>query len=191
MTAPSKPAVMLVDGYNVIGAHPQLKFLRDAEGLAEARRSLVEILANYSALHSYETDLVFDAHFQEQPGHRNPVTQHLAVAYTQFNQTADSYIERACARFFREDIRRFEKRLIVATSDRAQWLTAVGYGAEWMSAEKLIRDAFVSQVAAQRQIQGQKKQRQRSNKRFLSSSLDETVQDKLARLRQDLLRRGN
>jgi uncharacterized protein len=186
MIAPSKPAVLLVDGYNVIGAHPKFKALRDHEGLEEARRALIELLANYSAYHHYETDIVFDAHYQDRQGSRETVTQYLAIAYTHFNQTADSHIERACALFFREDIRRFEKRLIVATSDRAQWMTAVGYGAEWMSSPTLILEAMTS---------GQQLKRHRPSKqpktRFLSSGLDETVQSRLAQLRQDLLNRGS
>ena len=187
MIAPSKPAVMLVDGYNVIGAHPKFQDLRDNEGLEEARRALIELLANYSAYQNYETDIVFDAHYQERPGSRNPVTQHLAVAYTHFNQTADSYIERSCALFFREDIRRFEKRMIVATSDRAQWMTAVGYGAEWMSAPTLIQAALTCGSKAKKH----RNRTKQSKKRFLSSGLDQSVQSKLARMREDLLNRGS
>lgn len=187
MVAPSKPAVMLIDGYNVIGAHPQFQAMRDHEGLEEARRALVELLTNYSAYYSYEATVVFDAHYQDQPGHLWSVTDRLSVAYTQFNQTADTYIERACALFFREDLRRFSQRMIVATSDRAQWLTAVGYGAEWMSSPQLIREA----LACTQQVRKRKPSVKQSKKRFLASRLDADVQSKLAQLRQDLLNNGS
>ena len=178
---------MLIDGYNVIGAHPPFQMMRDREGLEEARRALIELLSNYTAYHRYESTIVFDAHYQDQPGRVWPVTDRLSVGYTQSNQTADSYIERACAIFFREDLRRFSKRMIVATSDRAQWLTAVGYGAEWMSSPQLIREA----LACMKQVKRRQPNVKQSKKRFLASGLDAEVQSKLARLREDLLNNGS
>jgi predicted RNA-binding protein with PIN domain len=181
-----KPAVLLVDGYNIIGLSPALQQVRDLKNLEEARRELTEVLANYSAFHGHETELVFDSQYQNTLGQQEFITENLVISYTSFGQTADSYIERACALFFREDIRRFQKRLIVATSDRAQWLTAVGYGAEWMSAQKLAHEAGLSQV----QARNHRRPKKRSAKRFLSNSLDAKAQQKLADLRQELLHRG-
>ena len=184
--SPHHPAVLLVDGYNVIGVVPHLKDFRDRHGLAESRHALAEALTNYSAYHDHETELVFDAQYQGDYGKREALTQHLAVYYTDFGQTADSYIERNCALFFREDIRRFEKRLIVATSDRAQWMTAVGYGAEWMSAEKLAHELGLTQ----QQVKKQQQQPRPSQQRFLMRSLDPKAQEKLTLLRQHLLEKG-
>jgi len=50
------------------------------------------------------------------------------VCYTGYGVTADAYIERFCARH-----RGRGQRLIVVTSDRLEWMTATGYGAEWLS----------------------------------------------------------
>jgi uncharacterized protein len=184
---PSKPAVLLVDGYNIIGYCPRLQMLRDRDSMSTARDQLIEMMANYSAFYDHETELVFDAHYQDRPSLRETITQNLTLCYTQFGQNADSYIERSCALFFREDLRRFEKRMIVATSDRAQWLTAVGYGAEWMSAEKLLVDARQAQAQEKKHRQTQKK----SSSRFLANSLDSSIQQKLARLRSELFRDGS
>ncbi|NEQ28265.1 MAG: NYN domain-containing protein [Microcoleus sp. SIO2G3] len=147
-------ALLLVDGYNVIGAWPDLLRLRDSEGLESARRSLIEALVGYSAFHDYDTRIVFDAQFQGTPGCREIITQNLSVCYTDYRQTADTYIERACA-LFRPDLRKFEQRLIVATSDRAQQLTVVGYGAEWMSVQQLWHDveASVQRVRSKQQTE--------------------------------------
>jgi predicted RNA-binding protein with PIN domain len=180
-----KPAVLLVDGYNIIGLSPKLQVVREHGSLGEARRELTEILANYSAFHGHETELVFDSQYHKAKGEQEQVTHNLTVSYTKFGQTADSYIERACALFFREDIRRFQKRLIVATSDRAQWLTAVGYGAEWMSAQKLAQQAGL----CQEQVRHHKPKAKQSGKR-LAASLDAKARHKLAQLRQDLFRKG-
>ena len=178
----SSQAILLVDGYNVIGAWPDLIELRDNQGLDTARTCLAEILANYSAYRGFETLLVFDAYGQRQAHRVEPFTQHLAIHYTSFGQTADSYIEISCAKF-RQDLRKFEKRLIVATSDRAQQLTVVGYGAEWMSAAHLNADVNLS---AQK-VKHRQKPKKHSKQRFLSKSLNPEVQAKLAKLRANLM----
>lgn len=183
--AASKPTLLFVDGYNVIGAHPSLKETRDGFGLADARRQLAELLVNYSAEGNYETQLVFDAHYQDRPGIKERVTDRVWIAYTEFQQTADSYIEWACAQFFRHDIRRFDQRLVVATSDRAQWLTAVGYGADWVSSTKLVSQALESAEQSK-----QHRLPKRGRRRLLGQSIDSSAQDKLARLRQELFNQG-
>lgn len=180
-----KPTLLFVDGYNVIGAHPLLQEVQEEEGLEAARRQLIEIVVNYSASANYETEIVFDAYNQNTRTHREALTSQVWEVYTDFQQTADSYIEWACAQFFRHDIRRFDQSLVVATSDRAQWLTAVGYGAEWMSSLKLVNLALSMAQKTQ-----QLRQPKKTPKRFLASGLDDGVQAKLARLRQQLLEQG-
>ena len=61
MSGSTSQAILLVDGYNIIGAWPELTELRDMQGLEVARTSLAETLANYSAYRGFETLLVFDA----------------------------------------------------------------------------------------------------------------------------------
>jgi len=179
---PSSPqAILLVDGYNIIGAWPELIALRDNENLAAARERLTELLTNYSACQEYETWLVFDAYGQGQPKKTEPVTQHLSLHYTAAGQTADTYIEISCAKF-RQDARKFRHRLIVATSDRAQRLTVVGYGAEWMSAFQLANEVNTAVSGTKRRQKPAKK----SQKRFLSSGLSPDVQAKLMKLRMGL-----
>jgi len=174
-----------VDGYNIIGTWPSLQALRDGHNLRSARRRLVDILINYSAFRGYETQVVFDAQYaQATEGrgkhHRSEQMTHtLSVHYTKFGETADSFIEKSCSRF-RQDVRRFEQRLIVATSDRAQQLTVVGYGAECLSAAQLAADV---DLARQEQHRKQRPPR-RSPNRLLASHLDPQVRQQLARLRR-------
>ncbi|MEL6231002.1 MAG: NYN domain-containing protein [Cyanobacteria bacterium J06627_3] len=182
MTGSTSQAILFVDGYNVIGAWPELITLRDVQGLDIARNQLAESLANYSAYKGFETLLVFDAYGQRQTHRSERFTQHLSIHYTSFGQTADSYIEISCAKF-RNDIRKFEKRLIVATSDRAQQLTVVGYGAEWMSASQLGIDVQLSE----QKVKHRQKPKKQSKQRFLSKSLNPDIQAKLAKLRSNLM----
>jgi predicted RNA-binding protein with PIN domain len=139
MLRSSPQALLLVDGYNVVGIWHELREVRDRQGLEESRRRLAELLTNYSAFQGFETRLVFDAQYRDTTGSREVITANLAIYYTNFGQTADTFIEKTCAAF-RNDIRKFQQRLIVVTSDRAQQLTVVGYGAEWMSAEQLVNE---------------------------------------------------
>ncbi|MEL6249002.1 MAG: NYN domain-containing protein [Cyanobacteria bacterium J06648_16] len=181
MKHPSSQAILLVDGYNIIGAWPNLVSLRDGQGLAAAREHLAESLANYSAHQEYETWLVFDAYGQSRPKHTEPVTQNLSLHYTASGQTADTYIEIACAKF-RTDARKFRHRLIVATSDRAQQLTVVGYGAEWMSALQLANEV----IDTGQRIRQRQKPAKKSQSRFLASGLSPEMQAKLTKLRMGL-----
>jgi uncharacterized protein len=168
---------LLVDGYNVIGAWSELSVLRDRDGLEAARSRLIEELANYSAFQGYQTRLVFDAHYRDTPGCVETVTNTLELYYTDYGETADTYIEVFCAQS-RKAISR-PQRLIVATNDRAQQLTVSGYGAEWRSAQQLICDIEIIALKIQRKQRFQK----RSGTRLLAHSLNPEAKKKLEQWR--------
>lgn len=172
-------ARLLVDGYNIIGVWPSLKQISNRHGLELARRELVETLVNYSARKELETHLVFDAYAERTPGYQEPITKHLIVYYTDFGQTADSYIEKSCAQFRRQYLT-INRRIIVATSDRAQQLTVIGYGAEWMSAQQLAADI---QLIHRQTVQSQRRKRTRSVGGSFVQGLDDETREKLIRLR--------
>ncbi|HEY9852173.1 MAG TPA: NYN domain-containing protein [Leptolyngbyaceae cyanobacterium] len=178
MTPPSPSAILLVDGYNVIGAWPNLLRIRDRNGLEAARWQLIEVLVGYSAFEGFNTQVVFDAHYRDSPGNTEIITDNLSVCFTDFGQTADTFIEKACAEI-RQELRNFQKRLIVATSDRAQQQTVTGFGAEWMSAQKL---AYEVEATVQR-VKRKAKPNHKPSSRFLASSLDPKARQRLAELR--------
>jgi uncharacterized protein len=186
--APNYQALLLVDGYNVIGYWPDLRQARDQLGLEEARHQLAQALISYSASQEYDTQIVFDAQYRRTPSNQTQerLTPHLSLVYTDFSQTADTYIERLCADF-RRDLRRFTQRLIVCTNDRAQELTVRGYGAEWISAERLATEVEM----AARQTQRRQKPVTKPNARFLANSLDPEAQARLRQLRLDPDQRGS
>lgn len=175
-------ALLLVDGYNVIGAWQPLMRLRDQEGMEVARHELIEMLLGYTAAQDYHTHVVFDSQYRNSPGSREPVTSYLTICYTDYRQTADTYIERACAEF-RQDLRKFSQRLIVATSDRAQQLMVAGYGAEWMSAHRLWAEVELTTQRVRRKQQALRKQQGKSTRRFLGSALDPAAQERLTQMR--------
>ena len=175
----SRPSVfLLVDGYNVIGAWASLKQTYLMSGLEDARRTLVEVLVNYSSYQHFDTRIVFDAYAQNKPGEHEHITQNLSIQFTDAGQTADSYIEKTCAVFHKHNLRR-TKRLIVATSDRAQQRVVTGYGAEWISALLLEADVRLART----NVLQKKSSYKRKNGNHLANTLDKQVQDKLTRLR--------
>lgn len=170
-------AILLVDAYNIVGAWADLIKLNEKQGLDAAREALVGALANYSAYQEYETWAVFDAYETKSPASQEDITKHLSVHYTGYGQTADSYIERACAKF-RNDARKFTQRLIVATSDNVHRQTVIGYGAEGMSALQLQHEV----ISVSQQVRRRQKAKRKSSGRFFAN-LNPDVQAQLTRMR--------
>ena len=180
MSASPYQALLLVDGYNIIGSWSDLKKSRDRHGLEAARELLIESLINYAPMVSYQTKIVFDAHYQNSPGSTQKYTSLVSVYFTAFAETADTYIEKSCAAFKRNSYTQEVSRLIVATSDRAQRLTVTGYGAECISAQRLAGEVEITA----RRMRKQKRSQTRSSGRFLFHALDPLAQQRLRQLRQ-------
>lgn len=170
-------ATLLVDGYNVIGFWKPIALRRDRHTLEAARDELIGILANYSAFQGYQTRIIFDAHQRrESLGTTELVTESLQAHYTEYGETADSHIELFCAQA-RSQVS--APRLIVATSDRAQQLTVMGYGAEWISAPQLLENIKTISL----HIQQSQKPKQKRGGRLLLHSLDPNAKMKLEKWR--------
>ena len=181
MSPPLPDAVLLIDGYNVIGAWYCLQETLAHHDMETARRELIETLISYSAFSGLQTKVVFDAYYRDTPGCCEDYTKDLAVHYTDFGQTADTFIEKFCASFRYVSDRR-HRRLIVATSDNDQKLTVIGYGAEWMSALQLQGEVVDSQRRSRDRNRAEKSPRGR----FLVNSLDLKSQQMLDKLRYGL-----
>ena len=127
------PDYLLVDGYNIIFAWPELQSVA-RDNLDAARKMLLDILANYRAFRGGEIILVFDAYkVKGNPGSLEK-TEGVYVAYTKEAQTADAYIERATY-----DLARHH-RVRVATSDGPEQLIILGHGALRLSALQLRQE---------------------------------------------------
>lgn len=179
------PAMLLVDGYNMIGAWADLTDVRDRHGLEEARRQLIEALISFSASRDYTTEVVFDAHYQMTQGNREVLNSYFSIYYTDYRQTADSYIELVCSRL-RTALQGSQQQVIVATSDRAHQQTVQGYGANWMSAQQLQTEVAL----AERQFHRRRSQHHKSSGRFLMNGLDPAAQKRLVELRMNIERKA-
>lgn len=177
MVAPSPETILLVDGYNVIGAWPTLKRRQESEGLEAARHHLIESLTGYCAFYGCPTRIVFDAHYRTGMKSQEQITDELEICFTESGQTADTYIELFCAQA-RYTAAKFQ-RIIVATSDRDQRLTITGYGAEWMSSHQLIQGIEMTLS----RIRDRGRRPKGNSRQLLSSLIDPEAKQKLERLR--------
>lgn len=123
---------LVIDGYNVI--HAKAGLLGEAPAhLEQEREQLINRCANYSALHEYDTTLVFDAWIRDQPLTEKMISG-IRVVYTNKDQTADSYIERYLYRLPKLN------RKIAVTSDGAIQKMALMTGAERMTSLEFLAE---------------------------------------------------
>ncbi len=135
---------LLVDGYNIIFAWPDLKALAE-ENLEAARIRLLDILCNYQGIRSGRIIVVFDAYRVE--GRREQIEDYhnISLVFTAEAQTADRYIEK----FARDHRQKF--RITVATSDGLEQLIVRGAGCNLLSARELREevDRALAQMEAE------------------------------------------
>ncbi|MDL4841366.1 NYN domain-containing protein [Aquibacillus rhizosphaerae] len=122
--------VLVVDGYNIIGDWEELKKLKDHD-LAQARKILVEKMAEYQAYRGHRVIVVFDAYFVQ--GLETKQTNYrVEVIYTKENETADECIERLV-----KELKNVKNQVYVATSDYTEQRTIFAQGALRKSAREL------------------------------------------------------
>ena len=124
---------LIVDGYNIIGAWPELQELKE-NNLEHARARLIEILSVHAELSKRKVILVFDAYQVKKNNGSQELVQGIEVIYTKENVTADMAIERLTAQIPKHE------KVYVATSDRLQQETIWGKGAFRISAMELKRE---------------------------------------------------
>lgn len=128
-----KEDYLLVDGYNIIYAWPELNVLIE-DNMDGARMKLIDILSNYQGIRKCEIIAVFDAYRVQ--GHREEVTDYhnIHVVFTKEAQTADQYIEK----FAHDNQKKYN--IVVATSDGLQQIIVRGEGCLLLSARELKKD---------------------------------------------------
>jgi small GTP-binding protein len=126
----TKEEYLLVDGYNIIYAWPELKELVN-ESMDGARMKLLDTLSNYQWIRKCQIIVVFDAYRVE--GHREEVIDYynIHMVYTREAQMADQYIER----FAHDNKKKYN--ITVATSDGLQQIIVRGEGCSLLSAREL------------------------------------------------------
>ena len=122
--------LLLVDGYNVIGAWdvPRAERL----SIEEARDRLVHLIADYAGYSGEEVIVVFDGHYTDRPTRSRMNVHGVEVVFTKHAESADNYIEAAC-----EAAPRW-RHVRVATSDAVEQTVTLGRGAVRISSREFL-----------------------------------------------------
>ncbi|MHC1723582.1 MAG: NYN domain-containing protein [Aminipila sp.] len=151
---------LLVDGYNIIHAWPELNELIE-DNMEGARMKLLDTLSNYQGIRNCQIIVVFDA-YRLQGHHEEVIDYHnIHMVYTREAQTADQYIEK----FAYDNKRKYT--IIVATSDGLQQMIVRGSGCSLLSA----RELKIEIEAANDRIKQQYKEMQGRERSYLIDSL--------------------
>lgn len=122
--------VLFVDGYNIIGAWPELERLKK-QNISIARDKLIEVLSEYQAYYRRRVIVVYDALYVKGQESRLAI-QNVDVIYTKEDETADECIERLVKEF-----KTVLNQVYVATSDYLEQRTIFSRGALRISAHEL------------------------------------------------------
>ncbi|RDW21811.1 hypothetical protein CWR48_01900 [Oceanobacillus arenosus] len=148
--------VLVVDGYNIIGAWDELQRLKEKE-IGEARERLIQLMAEYQAYSGHRVIVVFDAYYVK--GTESKLNQYkVDIIYTKEKETADECIEKLVKK-----IKNVKTQVYVATSDYAEQRTIFGQGALRKSARELyielkdIEREIESEIVHHQQIKPQTK----------------------------------
>jgi len=134
---------LLVDGYNIIHAWPELKKLAE-EDMDVARTRLLDALSSYQAMTNYRIIVVFDAYKVQERQLAEIMEYHnIYVVFTKAAQTADQYIEK----FVHDNQRKYN--ITVATSDGLQQVIIRSAGSALLSARDLREEMEAAFEASQ------------------------------------------
>lgn len=149
---------MIVDGYNIIGAWPALRVLKDQDRMDEARDLLIAKMADYQSYSGMKVMIVFDAYNVPGLGHQMQDYQ-IEIYYTKKKETADEKIEKLVSEFYEKN-----RQIYVATSDYTSQRVIFGQGALRKSARELLLD--IESVGKEIKQQVEKTQEDRFSKRI-------------------------
>lgn len=122
--------ILLVDGYNMIGAWGELKSIADKQ-FEEARDRLLDMLSDYQAYSGRRVIVVFDAYRVPGVGMTYKKAD-VSVTFTKEKETADECIERLVREF-----KHRRRQIYVATSDMTEQNVIFAQGALRISASEL------------------------------------------------------
>ncbi len=165
---------LILDGYNVINAWPELKLLMN-DSLEVARNELVEKMAEYSAFKGVKVIIVFDAYLVKRNVGNNEKLKGIDVIFTKEKETADSYIERIIV-----DLSKDKRNIVsVVTNDWVEQQMVLGGGATRISVREMVLEFDQIKSKITKKIQAPKIQ-----KETLFDRVDKSTLEKLQKFRR-------
>jgi uncharacterized protein len=125
--------IMILDGYNVMNALPELQRLTRTD-FAGARDRLIEMMSEYRSFRGIDILVVFDAHLASKAQEYQEKVKGVDVVFTKEKMTADSYIEKTIGKLVEH------RQVVVVTNDWTEQLMVLGSGAIRVSVRELEMD---------------------------------------------------
>ncbi|MFZ5942511.1 MAG: NYN domain-containing protein [Bacillota bacterium] len=125
--------LLIVDGYNVINAWPQLIRLKE-ENFEHAREKMLDIISNFSGYKGIKVIVVFDAHQVKGGIERREKHGGVDVIFSGEGVPADLVIEKLIGSYIKN------YTVFVATSDKTEQEVIWGKGAYRISAREFVAD---------------------------------------------------
>jgi len=165
---------LLVDGYNIINAWPELDEAKNLS-LEAAREKLLDIMADYAGHTGIRVMVVFDAHQVEKSRRVQDDRNGVRVVFTKEGETADHFIEKMVDLFGRRE------KVRVATSDWVEQQIVMGRGAVRISARELLQE--VKDIVGKRRAREKK---HKNEKQTLGDRIDPGIWEIIEKnLKQD------
>ncbi|KAB2458184.1 NYN domain-containing protein [Bacillus sp. CH126_4D] len=164
--------ILIVDGYNIIGAWGDLKKLRDVD-LQSSRDALIDKMADYQGYTGTKVMIVFDA-YTVQGIEKKMKQSRVEVIFTRKNQTADEKIEQLAI-----ELRNINTQIYVATSDYTEQWVIFAQGALRKSARELELEVQSMEQQVRRRTQDTKEKQPAMRKIF-----SKDITEKLEKLRR-------
>ena len=160
--------ILIVDGYNIIGAWGDLKKLRDVD-LQSSRDALIDKMADYQGYTGTKVMIVFDAYTVH--GIEKMKQSRVEVIFTRKNQTADEKIEQLAI-----ELRNINTQIYVATSDYTEQWVIFGQGALRKSARELELEVQAMEQQVRRRTKDTKEQ-QPAMRKIFSKDITEKLEN--------------
>ncbi|RLL40772.1 NYN domain-containing protein [Oceanobacillus piezotolerans] len=164
--------IVVVDGYNMIGAWNELEKLREID-IGQARDRLIELMAEYQAYSGHRVIIVFDAYYVRGMESKLKASK-VEIIYTKEKETADECIEKLVKK-----LKNVKTQVYVATSDYAEQRTIFGQGALRKSARELYLELQDIERQIKENIQTHKEMKPQSK-----IHLDKEILEKFERMRR-------
>lgn len=145
--------LLIVDGYNIIGAWPDLRLLKEQERMDEARDLLVSKMAEYQSFTGTKVIIVFDAYNVPGAG-RQIEDSRVEIYFTKKKETADEKIEQLVSEFQQKN-----RQIYVATSDYTSQRVIFGQGALRKSARELLLDMEIAAKEIKKEVDKTREER--------------------------------
>ena len=170
---------LIVDGYNIVHAWPELSPLIKSDRGEEARRRLIATLAEYAAASGERVTVVFDAHGRARDRGAGESIDGVRVLFGNSAQTADHVIERRVAI---ASARGDARMVTVATGDRLQRDMVMAMGASVIGAEALRQQVLGVQAEMNQHNATRRREARFANR--IEDRIDPKVRSQLDRLRR-------